>query len=157
MLNIQLLKTAILAGLGASVCISILATFEQLASTTSWLAAPFGASMVIIYALPNSPLAQPKNIVVGHLLTTAIGLLFAYSFPVTPVTLGLAVGAAITAMMLSQTTHPPAGANPIIVMLSELTWDFMINPVLAGTLIIVAVGYLYHRFITRQLYPTSWW
>lgn len=67
----QQLKPALLAGVGAMLCISALASLEQMSSHLLWLMAPFGATMVILFALPDSPLAQPRNIVCGHLLTSS--------------------------------------------------------------------------------------
>lgn len=63
------------------------------------------------------------------------------------------VGLAIAGMLLTDTLHPPAGANPIVVVLSHATWGFLLAPVLAGTLCIVLIGVLYHRLVTRRAYP----
>jgi CBS-domain-containing membrane protein len=113
------------------------------------LMAPFGATMVILFALPDSPLAQPRNIVGGHLLTTLVGFAVLALMTVNPLSLGLAVGAGIVLMQLSGTTHPPAGANPLLVMTTLPTLDFVLTPVLAGTLLIVAFGVVYHRSVGR--------
>ncbi len=88
----------------------------MLTQNLSWsllLMAPFGATMVLLYALPQSPLAQPKNIFFGHLLTCALGLLLLHSLGVSPLTLGLGTGLGVGLMMLTNTTHPPAGAQPL--------------------------------------------
>lgn len=149
-------KTAVLAGLGAALCISLLSGLESLFYSGFWLMAPFGATMVIAFALPDSPLAQPKNIVLGHLLTSFIGLLILSLLGVTALSMGLAVGLAVTLMMLTKTTHPPAGANPLLIMLTAQQWPFLITPVLTGTLLIVAVVWLYHRLVTGKAYPKIW-
>ena len=115
--------------------------------------APFGATMVILFALPQSPLAQPKNIIGGHLLTASIGLVLSHYLDVTPLTLGLAVGLGLSVMMLSGTLHPPAGANPLLIMLTAAPWYFLITPVLTGCLFIVLFGWLYHRFVSKSEYP----
>lgn len=148
-------KTALLAGLGASLCIAGLGMMSQL-NQAIWLMAPFGATMVILFALPASPLAQPRNIICGHLLTTALGLIIAEIWGVNAWTLGGAVGLSVMLMMLTNTTHPPAGANPLLVMLAGESWNFLLNPVAAGALLIVAFGYAYHRWISRQPYPARW-
>lgn len=149
------LKTALLAGLGASLCISGLGLLGHLQQAL-WLMAPFGATMVILFALPASPLAQPRNIIVGHLLTTALGLLIAQLWGVHVWSMGLAVGLAVMLMMLTHTTHPPAGANPLLVMLAGEHWSFLVTPVAVGAITIVAFGYAYHRWISRQPYPDRW-
>ncbi|SFM18980.1 HPP family protein [Marinobacter zhejiangensis] len=146
----------LIAGLGAMVCITVLSALGMTTQRSIWLMAPFGATMVILFGLPESPLAQPRNIVLGHLLTTTIGLAVATLVGVSPWSMGLAVGLAVGLMLLTNTTHPPAGANPLVVMLAGEHWDFLVMPVAAGALLIVAFGVLYHRLISGHRYPTRW-
>ncbi|MFD1218442.1 MULTISPECIES: HPP family protein [Microbulbifer] len=146
----------LLAGLGAMLCITTLSSLGSAVQSSIWLMAPFGATMVILFGLPESPLAQPRNIIVGHMLTTAIGLSVAAFAGVTPWSMGLAVGLAVSLMLLTNTTHPPAGANPLVVMLAGEHWDFLLMPVAAGAALIVAFGVLYHRLISGQQYPKRW-
>ncbi|MCC5900369.1 MAG: HPP family protein [Halomonas sp.] len=148
-------KAALLAGIGATSCITVLSLLSS-HSHTLWLMAPFGATMVILFGLPASPLAQPRNIVAGHLITAALGLAVAHLLGVHEWTLGLAVGLSIAAMMLTNTTHPPAGANPLLIMLAGENWHFIITPVASGAIMIVGFGYVYHRFISGQQYPKQW-
>ncbi|MBT1062710.1 HPP family protein [Bowmanella sp. Y26] len=115
--------------------------------------APFGATMVILFGLPASPLAQPKNIILGHLLTTLVGLVVLHTWGMTPLSLSVAVGMAISLMLLTKTTHPPAGANPLVVMLTAQDWPFLIAPVLTGALLITLSGWLYHKWVSGQPYP----
>lgn len=149
-------KAALIAGIGAALCISGLGWIGSLHQAI-WLIAPFGATMVILFSLPASPLAQPRNIVAGHLLTSIVGLLTVSVAGISPWSLGAAVGIAIMLMQLSHTTHPPAGANPLLIMLSGEQWPFLITPILSGTLAIVIFGYLYHRFISGHPYPQRWY
>ena len=148
-------KTTLLAGIGAAICITGLSFISSQANAL-WLMAPFGATMVILFSLPTSPLAQPRNIIMGHVITAAIGLMVAYFFGVNELTLGLAVGLSIIVMMLTHTIHPPAGANPLVIMLAGENWSFLVTPVASGALAIVCFGYLYHRNITGQQYPQKW-
>ncbi|MBJ7552180.1 HPP family protein [Marinomonas ostreistagni] len=115
--------------------------------------APFGATMVILFVLPQSPLAQPRNIIGGHFLTACIGVLMAHYVDSTPLMLGLAVGLGVMIMMLTNTLHPPAGANPLLIMMTGASWGFLFNPVLIGCLLIVVIGWGYHRFISGTEYP----
>lgn len=146
---------ALVAGTGAMLCITTLAGLDGIYSSGLWLMAPFGATMVILFGLLDSPLAQPRNILFGHLLTTLVGLIVLNSFGVQPWSLGLAVGLAVSLMMLTKTTHPPAGANPLIVMLSGQDWHFLWSPVALGAVIIIMGGLVYHRS-TGQKYPAHW-
>lgn len=131
---------SVFAGLGASVAIGLLSYMEANLGDVALLMAPFGATAVLVFGVPASPLAQPKNVILGHLITSFIGVVFTQYVGVTPLTLALATGLGVTAMLLSKTTHPPAGANPILIMLSDQSWGFLITPVLIGAVTIVFVG-----------------
>ncbi|WP_217517726.1 HPP family protein, partial [Vibrio metschnikovii] len=104
------------------------------------LMAPFGATAVLVFGVPSSPLAQPKNVIFGHLITAFVGVFFTQYIGVSPVTLALATGIAVSAMLMTKTTHPPAGANPLLIMLSGQSWGFLITPVLLGAILIVLAG-----------------
>ncbi len=104
--------------------------------------APFGATVVIVFGLPDSPLAQAKNVIFGHLITAFIGIFFAQFIGVSPLYLAMATGLGVSAMLLTKTTHPPAGANPILIMLSAQSWSFLVTPVLIGAVVIVLLGKL---------------
>ena len=131
---------SIIAGLGASLAIGLLSFMEANLGDVALLMAPFGATAVLVFGVPDSPLAQPKNVILGHLITAFIGVVFVQYIGVTPLTLALATGLGVSAMLLSKTTHPPAGANPILIMLSGQSWGFLITPVLIGAVVIVLVG-----------------
>ncbi|MFD0698216.1 HPP family protein [Paenibacillus sp. GCM10027628] len=126
------------------------------AAKVSLLMAPFGASCVIAFALPQSPLAQPRSLVGGHALSTLVGLCALTAFGVHAWSLALAVGAAIALMLMSRTLHPPAGADPLLVMLTGAKWSFLFTPVLLGAVLLVLVALGYHR-ATKVSYPTKWW
>ncbi|GGO67360.1 HPP family protein [Bowmanella pacifica] len=143
---------ALLAGIGATLCTLLLTHLDEWQHEV-WLMAPFGATMVILFGLPASPLAQPKNIIIGHLLTTLVGLAVLHTWGLTPLSLSVAVGLAISLMLLTKTTHPPAGANPLVVMLTAQDWPFLFAPVLTGALLITLSGWLYHKWVSGQPYP----
>jgi CBS-domain-containing membrane protein len=154
-MRIRLIIKRLLPGAGGFLVITLCA-FAGNISEIAILMAPFGATCVLLFALPESPLAQPRNIVGGHLISTFIGLLILHIVGNHPWSLGLAVGLAIVCMQFSKTVHPPAGADPIVVILAGAKWSFVFTPVLLGCLIIVAVGYYFHR-ILRTSYPKQWW
>ncbi|WP_027250739.1 HPP family protein [Photobacterium halotolerans] len=140
---------ALLSGLGAAVAIGLLSLAENLTSAGLWLMAPFGATAVLVFGIPDSPLAQPRNVIAGHLLTAFIGVFFVSVVGVTPFTLALASGLAVSAMLLTKTTHPPAGANPLLIMLTGQSWSFLITPVLIGAVVMVLVGLLVNKGLWR--------
>lgn len=136
-------------------CITLLAYLEHLDTSIVWLMAPFGATMVILFGLPSSPLAQPRNILFGHLITSAVGMIVLHTLGVSPLSLGLAVGLGIFCMLITETTHPPAGANPLVIMLTGQSWQFLLFPVGIGALAILGFGLIYHRLISRREYPAA--
>jgi CBS-domain-containing membrane protein len=142
---------ALIAGLGAAIAILILSLLSHLPHSVVLIMAPFGASTVLVFGLPNSPLAQPKNVILGHLITAFIGLLVLHTLGVSPCTLALATGAAVACMMISDTTHPPAGANPLLIMLTHQDWAFLVTPVLLGAAIIVITGKVYSNIKKSML------
>ncbi|MBB1334238.1 MULTISPECIES: HPP family protein [unclassified Pseudoalteromonas] len=133
---------AVIAGIFSALTLSVLAYLESLGNYGVWLMAPFGATAVLVFGVPKSPLAKAKNVIVGHFITAVIGLAFISFIGVDPISIAIATGLAVTAMMLTNTIHPAAGANPILIMVSGQSWDFLIMPVLVGTVFIVICGYI---------------
>ena len=119
-----------------------------------FLIASFGSSMVLLYGYPESLFAQPKNIFFGHLLTAIVGLIFLYFVPL-PLFLiiPLAVGFGVSLMILLNVTHPPAGGNPIIVIMGSVSIDYLLNPIIIGTIIILLFGIIINRLILKKNYP----
>ena len=94
-----------------------------------FLAGSFGSSMVLLFGYPESPFAQPKNVFFGHLVTSLVGVLILKFFPVDQfLQIAIAVGLGIFIMILLGVTHPPAGGNPIIIILGAFSYDFFIKP-----------------------------
>lgn len=148
-------KSALIAGIGSMICITLI-SFLTSKTQDLWLMAPFGATMVIIFGLPSSPLAQPKNIILGHIITTIIGLIILKWLGVNEWSLGFAVGLSVLTMILTNTIHPPAGANPLVIMLAGENWNFLLTPVIFGAILIVLTGYIYHRLVSKNSYPIKW-
>lgn len=131
---------SVVAGVAAFLSLSVISLLDASLGEGLLLMAPFGATAVLVFGVPESPLAQPKNVIVGHLITAFIGVFFTQYVGVTPLTLALATGMAISAMLLTKTTHPPAGANPILIMLAGQSWSFLVMPVLLGSVLIVLMS-----------------
>ncbi|MDR3096226.1 MAG: HPP family protein [Paraburkholderia sp.] len=105
------------------------------------LIAPFGASSVLLFAAPESAFAQPRNLVLGHLIAAAIGLAVFWLAGNGVWPMALATGLAIAAMQLTRSVHPPAGANPLVIMLSgTASANFLLFPVLAGVVCLLVVA-----------------
>ena len=149
-MNKQALINALFSSLGAFVCIGFLAYLNSSVEGAIWLIPPFGASMVLVMAVHESPLAKPKNLILGHILSALSGVIVFYLLGNTFISLGLGVALAVFVMMITNTVHPPAGANPIIVILTNQSISFVFLPVAVGAIIIVAFAYLYNKLLKRN-------
>jgi len=148
-------KNIALAWLGGFLAIAAVATLSNALSAVLLLGS-FGASCVLIFGYPDVPFSQPRNVVIGHVMSTVIGLLFLKLFGPTWWSLALAAGTAIALMMATRTVHPPAGSNPVIVFLAQPGWSFVLFPTLSGALILVAVALLYNNATRPGRYPKYW-
>ena len=133
---------AILGGVGSMVAIGVTGGLTHV-TDTALLMAPFGASCFLAFAVPESPLAQPRNIVGGHLISTAVGLIVLSLLGNGWWAMAIAVGLAVTLMQLTRTGHAPAGGDPIVVAALQPGWDFLAFPVGAGAILIALVAVLF--------------
>ena len=148
------IKQSFFAGLFSILTIGILTLLTYKTEYGIFLIASFGSSMVLLYGYPESPFAQPKNVFFGHVLTAAVGMFFLYFVPL-PLFLiiPLAVGFGVGLMILLNVTHPPAGGNPIIVIMGSVSPDYILSPVISGSIIILFFGIIINRFILKKNYP----
>ena len=149
-MNKSNLINAIISASGAFICICFLAYLNSSIEGAIWLIPPFGASMVLVMAVYDSPLAKPKNLILGHILSALSGVIIFYLLGNTFISLGLGVALAVFVMMITNTVHPPAGANPIIVILTGQSISFVFLPVAVGAIIIVVFAYLYNKLLNRN-------
>ena len=150
----EILVKSFIAGLFSVITIAALSLLTYKTQYGIFLVASFGSSMVVLFGYPESPFAQPKNIFFGHLLTSLVGVLFVNFIPLPLyVTIPLAVGIAVGLMILLNVPHPPAGGNPIIVIMGSVSFDFLINPIISGSIIILIFGIILNRIILKKKYP----
>lgn len=149
------ISQVIAATLGAVVGVSALAYAASRGSGLMLLGS-FGASALLLFALPEAPLSQPRNVVWGHLSASVIALACLALFGAQWWAMGLATGLAVGFMMLTHTVHPPAGSNAIIVFLAQPGWALLVGSTLAGTVTLVAIAVIYHRTTRRHRYPLYW-
>jgi CBS-domain-containing membrane protein len=149
------MRSILLAGLGGFIAIVALAFLGEGLKVVLLLGS-FGASCVLVFGFPDVPFAQPANVIGGHFISTVIGLAALHGFGSYPWSLALAVALAIMAMMATQTVHPPAGSNPVIVFLANANWSFLVFPVLVGALLLVLIALVYNNAVRKTPYPIYW-
>ncbi len=143
------------ATVGAVIAVSAL-SYVASATQALLLLGSFGASALLLFALPDAPLSQPRAVIGGHLIASLLALgclsLFGPQWWATGAATGLAVGT----MMLTRTVHPPAGSNAIIVFLAKPAWGLLLFSTVAGTVLLIVIAMLYHRATRRHKYPRYW-
>jgi CBS-domain-containing membrane protein len=149
------LKKIGIACLGGFLIITVLALLSD-ATSTPLILGSFGASCVLVFGYPDAPFSQPRNIVIGHIITAFIGLLFLTFLGPNLWSLALAVAMAIGIMILFRVVHPPAGSNPVIIFLAQPSWSFILFPVAIGAVLIVIFALIYLNFTRAENYPKYW-
>ena len=150
------IKQSFLSGLFSIFTIALLTFLTYKTELGIFLLASFGSSMVLLYGCPESPFAQPKNVFFGHFTTTLVGLFFLHFIPLPIfVIIPLAVGFGVGLMILLNVTHPPAGGNPIIVIIGSVSFDYLLSPVITGSILIIIFAIVINRFILKKNYPSK--
>lgn len=140
------------SGVGAVLGIGVVGA---LSAVTEWplLIAPLGATAVLLFGQPASPLAQPANIFGGYLLATIVGVGAATALPTTWWIAALAVGVAIAGMLALRVTHPPAGAVPLVALAAPVQSASLFLTILVSCVSLVGLALLHHRLPPRVAYP----
>lgn len=151
----------LIACLGAALGIGLIALACMgrltLPPGTPEIVAPIGASAVLVFAVPASPLAQPWPVLGGNTIGALVGVAFAQALGPTPLAAGLAVGAAILLMSLARCLHPPGGAAALVGVIggpavAEAGWLFPLLPVALNSALLAVAAVAFHRF-SGHSYP----
>tara|TARA_Y100001970_G_scaffold83822_1_gene105909 strand:- start:1877 stop:2347 length:471 start_codon:yes stop_codon:yes gene_type:complete len=148
---------AVISGISAALVISILAFLTLRTSTGIWLMFSFGATVFIVFVLYNLETAQPKNIFFGHLVSLLVGIFFNETIGFSFYSLGLAVGFAVTLMVYLKIMHPPAASNPLVVLFTDVSFEYIIFPVVVGTIVIIVMSIFINRIVLKRKYPTKFY
>ena len=152
--NKEVFKKAFIAGFFSALTIGVLTILTYKSPLGLFLAGTFGSSMVLLFGFPESPFAQPKNVFFGHLVTALVGVIFVslIPFPIY-INIALAVGVGIFLMILVNVVHPPAGGNPIMVIIGSVSYDYLFFPIIIGCFIIIFLAIIINKFILKKNYP----
>ena len=145
----------LLSGACSFVAIALLAWLSE-TGVHPLVLGSFGASCVLLFGYPDSPFSQPRHIVLGHTLSTLMGLAVLMTLGAHWWSMALAVALSIMVMMKLGTMHPPAGSNPLIVMMLKPGWVFALTPTLVGAVLLVVLGVLLINLQPDKHYPRYW-
>ena len=146
----------IVSGISAALVIGVLAFLTLRTSAGVWLMFSFGATVFIVFVLYNLETAQPKNIFFGHLVSVLVGIIFNETIGFSFYSLGLSVGVAVALMVYLKIMHPPAASNPLVVLFTDVSFDFVLFPVITGTIVIILMSVFINKIILKRNYPTKW-
>jgi CBS-domain-containing membrane protein len=122
------------------------------------VAIPFATSIVTVLGSPQAEPAQPRALIGGHLVSRFVGLLTGLA----PWAAALAVGLAMVAMHLTEAFHPPAGIDPLVVVVNDMPWSFLVAPVGIGAILLALFAFAWHTLLARganrsNTWPAKWW
>jgi CBS-domain-containing membrane protein len=145
----------LLSWVGSFVGIALLA-YLSIYSHYPLIAAPMGATAVLVFGVPDSPLAQPRNVIGGNFWGALVSIVAVQLFGTAPWVMALAVATTIKLMKLTRTIHPPSGAVALVGVMSSVSWHFLLTPVLAGSVIIVLWTFIFNNLAPGRTYPRHW-
>ena len=149
-------RKILISFIGAFIAINVLA-YLSIYEGQSLLIAPFGASTVLLFGVEESPLAQPRNLIMGNLLGGISAIFSSYCFGNNSFSCGIAVAITIAVGQLFRCLHPPAGAVALLGVISNANLNFILSPVLLGSTVLVIWGISFNRiFNKKSTYPVHW-
>jgi CBS domain-containing membrane protein len=150
--------------LGSFVGIALIGLFNSFhlgSNDNLFLIGSFGASSVLIYGIINSPLAQPRNLIGGHLICATIGVTVQLLIPNQVwLAAGLAVSLSIVLMQITKTLHPPGGATALIAIIGSekiksLGYWYVVSPIFTGVMILFLVALIFNNITPYRSYPSK--
>ena len=141
---------------GGALAIGIMEAFSTRAAIPL-MAIPFATSIVLVMGSPEVEAAQPRALVGGHIVSTIVGLLVVNIAGPEPWAAALAVGLAIAAMHFTRTFHPPAGIDPLLVVVNNMHWKLPVRAGHGRRGSAGAVCLRRHLVVRRYSWPTRWW
>jgi CBS-domain-containing membrane protein len=149
-------KMMVAGAAGGSVAIGLMYLLS-LQTEFPLAAIPFATSIVLVTGSPEALPARPRALVGGHILSAIVGVLAVKIAGPQAWVAALAVGLAMLAMLTTDSFHPPAGINPLIIVMNNMSWGFVLVPVAAGALLLLAYTFVWTNAVRRSRWPERWW
>ncbi len=145
----------VVGALGAGLAVAVLGLIGSLVEAP-FLIAPLGATSLLLFALPESVMSQPRSVVVGHLIAVLLGIGLGHLIGPGWVAAALATGLAILLMQLVRSLHAPAGATAVFSALEPHDWSYVGLPVMAGAVATIALAIVVNSLVPGRRYPVRW-
>ncbi|TCT03310.1 HPP family protein [Aquabacter spiritensis] len=142
-------------GLGAALAVGALELAADFGETPLSLI-PFVTSIALVLGMPEAEPAQPRALIGGHLVSCLVGFAILWLVGPSQPAAALGVGLALVAMRLTGTMHPPAGINPLLIVLEHLSPVFILAPVAIGAVLLAAFAFAWHRCVSDTPWPKRW-
>lgn len=148
---------AVLAGAaGGAIAIGAMEVFAA-RSSMPVMAIPFATSIVLVLGSPEAEAAQPRALIGGHIIASAVGLLVLTLVGPQPWAAAFAVGLSMVAMHAARAFHPPAGIDPLLIVVNAMPWSFLLMPVAVGAVALALFAFFWHMAVRRFDWPVRWW
>jgi CBS-domain-containing membrane protein len=149
------LKKIVVSALAVGLVIAGLTYLDREIGTVVLLGT-FGATSLLVFVYPDSPVSQPRSVLGAHIIGATMGLICFHTIGHQWWSLGIAVGLTVALMKFLGVVHPPATSNPIVVFLNKAGWLFILSPTIAGALIIIFLALFYHNMTREANWPNYW-
>jgi CBS-domain-containing membrane protein len=153
--SVRALALMAVGATGGAVAIAAMEFLSQ-RSTLPLAFVPFATSIVLVMGSPEAEPAQPRALICGHLISTLVGLLVLQVTGPSHWAAALAVGLSMLAMHLTRSFHPPAGIDPLVVVVNDMPWSFLLVPVGVGVVLLAAFAFIWHNMALRGSWPARW-
>lgn len=140
--------------------IGLIQSYYLSESDNLFLVGSFGATSVLVYGVINSPLAQPRNVFGGHVVSAIIGTTVGYLVPTLWLAAAISVALSIVGMQITKTLHPPGGATALIAIIGSekiksLGFFYVLSPIASGVLILLVVAMIFNNITPSRQYPAN--
>lgn len=149
------LSDSIVAVVGTFITIFVLLELTEM-TQFPWMIGSFGASTILVFVAWNAPVGQPRSVIGGHLISSFLGILIFQLMGNSPLAISIAICLSLFCMLMTKTFHPPAGSDPLIIMVSQASWGFILSPLLIGLAIILLSSLVINNFHPKRNYPDYW-
>jgi len=146
----------LLASFGAALAVMVVGLVSEL-SGAPLVMAPLGATALLLFAVPDGVMSQPRSVLVGHLFAVVAGIGFGHLLAPGWQAAAPAVFVAIAAMQATRALHAPAGATALLAAFDHHDWSFIGMPVMAGAGAMLVIAFLFHAMVPGRRYPVRWY